>query len=174
ERPIGDAVDDHVDHPRGQHGGEEDSRQHDHELPAVERGGHAEEGEVAERDEEAQHEDVAVCEVDEADDPVDHGVAEGDEREDGAAGHPVDGLLDQNLVPVQLSGLGGSGAAPPPDLIDLDRGGAAPLLPRNPPTGCPRAVLHRGGRGYSRMASNWNLQPMGPSDFTTLKPDMVS
>jgi hypothetical protein len=86
-------------------------------------------------------------------------------------------------MPVQLSGLGGSGAAPPPDpptdspragghLIEL--GGAAPLLPRNLPTGCPRAVLHRGGRSYSRMASNWNLQPMGPSDFTTLKPDMVS
>jgi hypothetical protein len=27
---------------------------------------------------------------------------------------------------------------------------------------------------YSRMVSNWNLQPIGPSAFTTLKPDMVS
>src|SRR5258705_13788044 len=69
---------------------------------------------------------------------------------------------------------GGSGAAPPPDSFDLDRGGAPPLLPRPPPTGCPRVVLHLGRRGYSRMASNWNLQPMGPSDLTTLKPDMVS
>ena len=70
------------------------------ELPAVERRGHAEQGEVAERDEEAQHEDVAVGEVDQADDPVDHGVAERDEGEDGAAGDPVDGLLDQDLMPL--------------------------------------------------------------------------
>jgi hypothetical protein len=27
---------------------------------------------------------------------------------------------------------------------------------------------------YSRIVSNWNLQPMGVSAFTTLKPDMVS
>ena len=27
---------------------------------------------------------------------------------------------------------------------------------------------------YSRMVSNANLQPMGPSAFTALKPDMVS
>ncbi len=30
------------------------------------------------------------------------------------------------------------------------------------------------GHAYSRMVSNWNLQPIGPSAFTTLKPDMVS
>jgi hypothetical protein len=29
-------------------------------------------------------------------------------------------------------------------------------------------------RGYSRIVSNWNLQPTGVSAFTTLKPDMVS
>jgi hypothetical protein len=29
-------------------------------------------------------------------------------------------------------------------------------------------------RGYSRMVSNWNLQPTGMSALTTLKPDMVS
>ena len=27
---------------------------------------------------------------------------------------------------------------------------------------------------YSRMVSNWNLQPTGVSAFTALKPDMVS
>jgi hypothetical protein len=30
------------------------------------------------------------------------------------------------------------------------------------------------GRGYSRMVSNWNLQPIGPSAFTALNPDIVS
>jgi len=34
-------------------------------------------------------------------------------------------------------------------------------------------ILRAPGR-YSRMVSNWNLQPIGPSAFTTLKPDMVS
>ena len=28
--------------------------------------------------------------------------------------------------------------------------------------------------GHSRMDSNWNLQPIGPSAFTALNPDMVS
>jgi len=28
--------------------------------------------------------------------------------------------------------------------------------------------------GYSRMVSNWNLQPSGVSAFIALKPDMVS
>ena len=37
--------------------------------------------------------------------------------------------------------------------------------PRHP--ACP-------GEGYSRMVSNWNLQPTGPSAFTALKPDIVS
>ena len=31
----------------------------------------------------------------------------------------------------------------------------------------------RGGV-YSRMVSNWNLQPIGPSAFTALNPDIVS
>ncbi len=29
-------------------------------------------------------------------------------------------------------------------------------------------------QGYSRMVSNWNLQPIGPSAFTALNPDIVS
>jgi hypothetical protein len=42
--------------------------------------------------------------------------------------------------------------------------GGAPATPGHPTT----------GHGYSRMDSNWNLQPIGPSAFTALKPDMVS
>ena len=44
------------------------------------------------RDEDADHEDVAVGEVDELDDPVDHRVAEGDEGVDRADRQGVDEL----------------------------------------------------------------------------------
>ena len=43
--------------------------------------------------------------------------------------------------------------------------------------GFPGAPLETAGRlqwRYSRMVSNWNLQPTGVSAFTTLKPDIVS
>ena len=30
------------------------------------------------------------------------------------------------------------------------------------------------GQRYSRMVSNWNLQPTGPSALITLNPDIVS
>src|SRR5262249_27003175 len=161
--PVGHAVDRDVDRAGGEHGGEEYEGQHRDQVPAVQGGGHADQSQVAERDEQAQHEHVAVGEVDEADDPVDHRVAEGDEGEDGAPGDPVDRLLDQDLVPEQVCSKWG---------------GAAPLLPHAPPahSSCPwrpgQSVSDRSP--YSRMVSNWNLQPIGVSAFITLKPDMVS
>ena len=45
------------------------------------------------RDEGADHEDVAMGEVDHADDAVDHRVADGDQAVDGAQRHAVDQLL---------------------------------------------------------------------------------
>src|SRR5215469_15011743 len=125
KRPVGDAIDDHVNGARGQHGGQEDEGEHGDELPAVHGGDHPQHGEIGEGDEEPEHEDVAVGEVDEADDSVDHRVAESDQGEDGAASHSVDRLLDQDLVPRHANGIwggagwtgagGGASAAPPPD-----------------------------------------------------------
>src|SRR5205085_9868449 len=74
-------------------------RQHRHELPAAQRAGDAEQREPGERDEEAEHEDIAVREVDELDDAVHHRVPERDEGEDRAARKAVDRLLDEHLPP---------------------------------------------------------------------------
>jgi len=40
--------------------------------------------------------------------------------------------------------------------------------------GAPLYIWAYPQRRYSRIVSNWNLQPTGVSAFTTLKPDMVS
>ena len=53
-----------------------------------------------------------------------------------------------------------AGVAPPPSAAKL----FTPLV-----SSCTGT-----GPSYSRMVSNWNLQPMGVSAFMTLKPDMVS
>ena len=150
QRAIGEPVDGHVDRRRREHRREEHERQDGDELPAVQRPGHAEEGKVAQRDDEAQHEHVAVGEVDKLDDAVHHRVAHRDEREDGPARQSVDALLDEDFPPTHACGRsGGSGG----------RAGRAPALP-------PIA--------YSRMDSNANVQPGSLSLFTTLNPDMVS
>ena len=48
-----------------------------------------------ERDERADHEDLAMGEVDHADDAVDHRVADGDQAVDRPEGDPVDQLLQK-------------------------------------------------------------------------------
>jgi hypothetical protein len=116
QRSIGHPIDGHVEGGGGQHGEREDERQQRHEVPAVQRPGHAEQGEPGEGDVEAQHEDVAVREVDQLDDAVDHRVAERDQGEDGAAGQPVDRLLDQDFPPghVQSKEASTAPSEPPP------------------------------------------------------------
>ena len=85
------------------HGEDEDEREDGDELPAGEGRGHAEQREPRQRDEQAEHEDVAVGEVDQLDDAVHHRVAERDQREDGPAGEAVDGLLDEDFPPLHGS-----------------------------------------------------------------------
>jgi hypothetical protein len=58
--------------------------------------------------------------------------------------------------------LGGRGAAPPP----------CPPIAFFMPV-APRPIVSDRSR-YSRIVSNWNLQPSGESALTTLKPDIVS
>jgi hypothetical protein len=55
----------------------------------------------------------------------------------------------------------------------------APTMEMGGHVGAPQPDNRRRSLGwripaYSRMVSNWNLQPTGVSAFTTLKPDMVS
>src|SRR5439155_12494436 len=82
-----------------------------------------------------------------------------------------------------LDRVSGAATAPIPPGLRLDRAGgsiASAALPRPPyPPVCVSIELGARSRqrrchDYSRMVSNWNLQPIGPSAFTTLKPDMVS
>ena len=150
QRAIGEPVDGHVDRRRGEHRREEHERQDGDQLPAVERSRHAQQGEIAHRDDEPQHEHVAVGEVDELDDAVHHRVAHRDQGEDGPACQPVDALLDENFPPIHACGWSGGSA-------------------RGPARAGPRALI-----AYSRMDSNWNVQPGSLSLFTTLNPDMVS
>src|SRR5262249_50673323 len=72
-------------------------------------------------------------------------VAEGDQREDGAAGHPVDGLLDQDLMPVHGNRGGATPLLPRTPPTDVNWGGAAPLLPQAPPTVTRASLLLENG-----------------------------
>jgi hypothetical protein len=56
----------------------------------------------------------------------------------------------------------------------LERTPQAPRAARDAPAEPGRPSIVSTPRGYSRIVSNWNLQPTGVSAFTTLKPDMVS
>src|SRR5207245_5225457 len=117
--------------------------------------------EPAERDEEAQHEDVAVGEVDQLDDAVHHRVAEGDQREDGATGETVDRLLDENLPPLHLSGGARHGPPLPPGrLVTPRRSRGAPRhsacpggARHGPPPPPGRLVAPPRGRGAPRRSA---------------------
>jgi hypothetical protein len=54
------------------------------------------------RDEAADHEDVAMGEIDHADDAIDHGVADGDQAVDRAEHQPVDDLLGEIIHALPL------------------------------------------------------------------------
>ena len=66
------------------------------------------------RDEGADHEDVAMGEIDHADDAVDHRVADGDQPVDRAERQPVDELLDEifhSPATIPWSALSGHGSS---------------------------------------------------------------
>ncbi len=81
QRPVGDAL----DRPAIQRGDRHRDQKHDQKDH-----GHRgqsdrdQDQEGDQRDEAADHEDVAMGEIDHADDAVDHGVADGDQAIDGA------------------------------------------------------------------------------------------
>ena len=98
QRTIGDPLEGPAIGGGQQHRCDEDQQQRERNP------GHPDEAQHEEgndRDEGADHEDLAMREIDHADDAVDQGVADGDQAVDGAEGDAVDGLVDEVLESAQ-------------------------------------------------------------------------
>ena len=92
QRPVGDALD------RPAIGGGEQHRDDQHDQQRQRHPGeaeHAEQREDDDREEGADHVDLAVGEIDHADDAVDHAVADRDQAVHGAQRQAVDQLLQE-------------------------------------------------------------------------------
>ena len=102
QRPVGDAL----HRPAVKRGDRHRYQQHDQQDHRNH--GEAERDQDQERDqrdEAADHEDVAMGEIDHADDAVDHGVADGDQAIDRAEHDAVDQLLGEIVHALPLSGV---------------------------------------------------------------------
>ena len=99
QRPVGDAL----DGPAIQRGDRHRHQQHDQQDQRDR--GQAERDQDQERDqrdEAADHENVAMGEIDHADDAIDHGVADGDQAVDRAEHEAVDQLLGEIIHALPL------------------------------------------------------------------------
>ena len=107
QRPVGDAF----HRPAIERGDRHRYQQHDQQDQGD--GGQAERDQDQERDqrdEAADHENIAMGEIDHADDAIDHGVADGDQAVDRAEHEAVDQLLGEiihvlPLEPVRMNRL---------------------------------------------------------------------
>ncbi len=97
QRTVGDPLDHHVEHARADHRDREHEEQPEDQHEDARALGHPERRVHRDRDERADHEDLAVGEVDQLDDAVDQRVPERDQRPDGADREAVDDVVERPL-----------------------------------------------------------------------------